>query len=212
MLPLLGSPYNIGQGFTVNADGSVELTKQVPATANYGLLSVGSGPWDGTSPGHFTGSAQGTVIAVNTSATFAGSMMQLQKAGIVNFIIDSTGALGARTIGSTSFTHSYLDLSTTSVIAIARNTNDVPLIARATANATSDIFQVQNSVATALIGVRPDGLLYASLGALATKEKAGAPTDADWTTAPPDCTIIGDSTNNKIWIRLGGVWKGVAVA
>jgi parallel beta-helix repeat protein len=47
---------------------------------------------------------------------------------------------------------------------------------------------------------------------LASKVKAGTPSDADFAAAPPDGTIIGDSTGTKIWIRLGGAWKSVAVA
>jgi hypothetical protein len=42
--------------------------------------------------------------------------------------------------------------------------------------------------------------------------KAGAPTDADWETAPPNGTMAIDTTNNKIYVRIGGTWKGVVVA
>jgi hypothetical protein len=47
---------------------------------------------------------------------------------------------------------------------------------------------------------------------LATKVKAGTPVDADWTVAPPDGTIVADSTGNKLWVRVGGVWKGATIA
>lgn len=57
-----------------------------------------------------------------------------------------------------------------------------------------------------------DHLLQAVTLGLATKVKAGTPVDADWAAAPPDGTVVGDSTGSKIWIRLGGIWKGVAVA
>ena len=43
------------------------------------------------------------------------------------------------------------------------------------------------------------------------KVKAGTPTDADVTNAT-DGMMVLDSSANKIWVRLGGVWKGVVVA
>lgn len=52
--------------------------------------------------------------------------------------------------------------------------------------------------------------VYAA-GGVATKVKAGTPTDADFTN-PVDGMIAGDTTGSKIWIRLGGSWKGVTVA
>jgi hypothetical protein len=52
--------------------------------------------------------------------------------------------------------------------------------------------------------------LYLS-GSVAVKVKAGTPTDAD-TFNPVDGMMILDSTANKIWVRLGGLWKGVVVA
>lgn len=48
-------------------------------------------------------------------------------------------------------------------------------------------------------------------GTLVNKTKAGTPTDADVTT-PTDGMVIVDTTANKIWVRIGGAWKGVAVA
>lgn len=59
--------------------------------------------------------------------------------------------------------------------------------------------------------LKTDGLLLAAQ-AIATKQKAGAPVDGDWSTNPPDGTIVVDSTNNKIWARVGGAWKGVVIA
>jgi hypothetical protein len=43
------------------------------------------------------------------------------------------------------------------------------------------------------------------------KVKAGTPVDAD-VTGPADGMMVLDSTANKIWVRLGGAWKGVVVA
>jgi len=46
---------------------------------------------------------------------------------------------------------------------------------------------------------------------IVNKVKAGTPTDADVSSAA-DGMMVFDSTANKIWVRLGGVWKGVVVA
>lgn len=56
-----------------------------------------------------------------------------------------------------------------------------------------------------------DDLIIASNMGLATKQKAGTPVDADWAAAPPNGTIIIDSTGSKIWARVGGVWKSAAL-
>jgi hypothetical protein len=58
--------------------------------------------------------------------------------------------------------------------------------------------------------IKTDGNLL-TVGALGTKVKAGTPVDGDVTT-PVDGMIIVDSTGNKIWARVGGVWKGVVIA
>lgn len=52
---------------------------------------------------------------------------------------------------------------------------------------------------------------FVASGGVTTKTKAGTPTDAD-TAEDVDGTIIVDTTANKIWVRIGGTWKGVAVA
>lgn len=45
-----------------------------------------------------------------------------------------------------------------------------------------------------------------------TKTKAGAPVDGDFAVTPGDGTLVADTTNSKMWVRLGGAWKGVVVA
>lgn len=60
--------------------------------------------------------------------------------------------------------------------------------------------------------LKSDDLFDATVLALATKVKAGTPVDADWAAAPPSGTIVVDSTANKLWVRVGTVWKGVVLA
>lgn len=82
------------------------------------------------------------------------------------------------------------------------------------ASSTTGIILGGDSVATlyrnAASTIKTDGNIV-TVGAVGTKVKAGTPADADVTT-PVDGMIVADSTGNKIWVRLGGVWKGVAVA
>lgn len=111
------------------------------------------------------------------------------------------------------------------VIAIKKgdgtNTNAMVLTARtgklelplALSGATG-IVMGNDSVATlyrsAASTIQTDGNIL-TVGALGTKVKAGTPTDTDVTT-PANGMIIVDSTANKIWVRIGGTWKGVVVA
>jgi hypothetical protein len=48
------------------------------------------------------------------------------------------------------------------------------------------------------------------LGAVRTFVKAGAPTDSD-IPSPEDGAIVVDSANNRLWVRVGGVWKYVSL-
>lgn len=76
---------------------------------------------------------------------------------------------------------------------------------------SGDTSQDTSLYRSAAARLKTDHLFTAALG-VATKVKAGTPTDGDWAANPPDGTIVGDSTGSKIWIRLGGTWKSIAVA
>ena len=54
--------------------------------------------------------------------------------------------------------------------------------------------------------LKTDDLIDATTLAFATKVKTGTPVDADWAAAPPDGTIVADSTVNRLWMRIGGAW------
>lgn len=45
---------------------------------------------------------------------------------------------------------------------------------------------------------------------IVTYTKAGAPVDGDFTTAQ-DGMVVVDTTNNRIYVRIGGVWKYAAL-
>jgi hypothetical protein len=47
---------------------------------------------------------------------------------------------------------------------------------------------------------------------LATKTKAGAPVDGDFGVTPLSGTLAVDTTNSRLYVRVGATWKSVAVA
>lgn len=91
-------------------DGTYYVGSQTPATANYGLLSIGSttaapqGGWDGAAAGHFVGSANGTMIAVNGQSGFTGNLADYQVAGVSKYSITNAGNVtAAGTISGSNF-------------------------------------------------------------------------------------------------------------
>jgi hypothetical protein len=213
--------------------GAPNYQVAIPATANNGLLSLGPGPWDGSSAGHFSGSASGSALAINVPSGFAGHAIDVQQNGAellylqgsALFVVGGFNATGDSTFGtlSTGGIHWGFAADIGDVPHIVPKFNTmlmenqgsvayVPVTIKGMAAQTGDLFQAQSSTAAVLSGTRADGLVYSTLRGLATRVKAGAPVDADWAVAPPDGTIVGDSTNSKVWIRLSGTWKGVVVA
>ena len=60
------------------------------ASANYGLVSLGSGPFDGATAGFFAGHASGTVLAINAASGFGGNLLDLQVAGASKLSVSPT--------------------------------------------------------------------------------------------------------------------------
>lgn len=59
---------------------------------------------------------------------------------------------------------------------------------------------------------RPGWLHMAQItGEKPIRTKAGVPSDADYATQPPDGTPVIDSTNNRLYVRVGGAWKYAAL-
>jgi hypothetical protein len=63
------------------------------ASANYGDLNLGPGPWDGTTSGFFAGSASGTALAIDMQSGFAGNLFDFQVAGVSLLSARSDGVL-----------------------------------------------------------------------------------------------------------------------
>lgn len=72
-------------------DGRLLLSSAVPAVANYGLLSLGAGPFNGSTAGFFTGNAAGTMLAGNAAAGYTGDLLALQIAGAPRVRVDLRG-------------------------------------------------------------------------------------------------------------------------
>jgi len=88
--------------FSVRNDGSVLIPQPPTASANYGLVSLGSGAFDGSTAGYFTGSANGTVLSSNItgSADFA----NWQKSGVSKFKVDNDGNTTTTSVRGTAVT------------------------------------------------------------------------------------------------------------
>ncbi len=74
------------------------------ATANYGLISLGSGGFAGGGGSNFAGSSSGTHIAVNAVGGYAGNLFDLQVAGVSKINVDASGDVS--TAGTVSATGS----------------------------------------------------------------------------------------------------------
>jgi hypothetical protein len=70
------------------------------ATANRGLVSLGSGPFDGATAGFFVGSGSGQHLAINGASGFAGNLFDAQVAGTRRFAVTGAGQLLAPLSGS----------------------------------------------------------------------------------------------------------------
>lgn len=99
---LLTQPLHLSSSYSATNTGSWLTISQAPtASANYGLVSLGSGPFDGTTSGYFSGSASGTVLAVNTVSGFTGNHIHIQKGGVSEFAVMS-GSYNTVVLGNIS--------------------------------------------------------------------------------------------------------------
>jgi hypothetical protein len=93
------------------------------ATANYGTVSIGGGPFDGLTTGKFVGSSSGTSLAVNEVSGYAGDVLNLGVAGVKAIKVTAGGSvsLGVSTAAVNStpsaipITSTNCEVSTTGV-------------------------------------------------------------------------------------------------
>lgn len=78
------------------------------ATPNYGLVSFGSGAFDGVTSGFFSGAAAGTLIAGNAASGYTGDLLNAQLAGVQKAKINYVGTLTIESITNNSTTQTAL--------------------------------------------------------------------------------------------------------
>lgn len=49
-------------------------------------------------------------------------------------------------------------------------------------------------------------------GGVATKVTSGPPSEASFVTPPPDGTLVADSANQRLYVRMGGTWRFVGLS
>lgn len=107
-IPVQLNPFGVGGARPTGVTLAVPVAPT--ATANYGSLSLGSGPFDGSTSGFFAGNSNGTHIAVNAASGYLGRMLDLQIAGV------RVAGIGRTTVASaTSGTLNAVDFSANTV-------------------------------------------------------------------------------------------------
>ena len=77
--------------FTV-ATADIRIPQATAASAQHGLLNIGSGGFDG-SGGHFSGDSPGTLLAMNAPNGYGGTYIDVQVNGVRLFYLDQFGTL-----------------------------------------------------------------------------------------------------------------------
>lgn len=75
------------------ANGTVLMANPPLASASLGLLSLGSGPFDGATSGYFTGSSNGTFIAINSASGYSGDWLRFKKFNSDIIRIENSGSM-----------------------------------------------------------------------------------------------------------------------
>jgi hypothetical protein len=103
-----------GKFFWDSTNHRLGIGVEPSATANYGTLSMGTGPFDGSTAGKFAGNASGTDIAINHAANWTGDLLNFQVHGVTvleNSVLNTAGSsifsvgsglTGSATLGLTS--------------------------------------------------------------------------------------------------------------
>jgi hypothetical protein len=115
-----GTSNNISLGTNNLSPGAKVYVPVAPsANANYGMVSLGSGKWDGATSGFFVGSGSGTTLAINNVSGYAGNLIDAQVAGVSEFKITAAGAESVASIAIGGGTAILKHLSATGVLDFA---------------------------------------------------------------------------------------------
>jgi hypothetical protein len=90
----IGAGGKVGIGST-SPQGKLDVAGVPVASASYGVVNIGhaSTQFDGSTAGTFAGSANGTLIAVNSPTAFTGNVLDLQVNGVSKVAVNNLGAV-----------------------------------------------------------------------------------------------------------------------
>ena len=143
------------------------------ASANYGLVSLGSGAFNGSTAGFFTGAASGTAIAVNLASGATSDLLNLQVAGVGKFKVSSAGKPSYETTNTPSGTTGNQTInkpSGTVNIAAAGTTITVTNSLVSAASIVMAVVRTNDTTAYIKNVVPSAGSFVITLGAAATAE------------------------------------------
>jgi hypothetical protein len=143
------------------------------ASANYGLVSLGSGAFNGSTSGFFTGVAAGTAIAVNLASGATSDLLNLQVAGVGKFKVSSAGKPSYETTNTPSGTTGNQTInkpSGTVNIAAAGTTITVTNSLVTTNSIVFAVLRTNDTTASIKCVVPSSGSFVITLGAAATAE------------------------------------------
>lgn len=108
---------NVGSAYhTITGSSAIGIPIAPQASANCGLVSFGSGAWDGATAGYFVGSANGTTIAVNNASGYSGDMINLEVAGISAFKVSGSAITFGNVTADNDITVNFTGTSNSGVL------------------------------------------------------------------------------------------------
>lgn len=85
-------------GFNIDTpQAPIHMSHGLSGTANYGALSLGDAPFDGSTSGFFTGSTDGTEFAIN-STSLLGDLVNFQVNGFPKLSVSAKGRMAVATL------------------------------------------------------------------------------------------------------------------
>lgn len=81
---------------------------------------------------------------------------------------------------------------------------------RTGANPNAPLTGRKNGASSDTLEIHPGGRVKA-LDGVVTLTKAGVVSDSDFDETPDDGTLAVDTTNNELYVRIGGAWLSVAL-
>ena len=194
--------------------GGGDLEERLRVTSspsvNYGILSLGTGAFDGTTSGYFVGSSSGTTLAINNASGYSGDLANFEIAGTSKFKVSNAGLVTLATAlpvasggtGATTLTGLLLGNGTSAVTAVATSSGISSAISDETGTGAL-VFGTSPTLVTPTLGV-------ASGTSLALTGTGGAgyvelPQQASAPSTPTSASrLYVDSSNRLSWKGTNG--------